>query len=307
MKNLNISPLELGSEEGMAIINGTAVSADLAALALHDAHYLAVLSQGLIAMGVEALSGSAESFESFLAEVRPCLDQVEAARNVIGLVQRFQLLNSEDGVDNGSLRQDRYAIRTLSHWSSPELENLPLTHQQIAVESNSTTHNLTIDAAGGEILHENIFRALPLTSAMEKTYNSLRITDRILLSECTEIIKPVLNNSLPSIHTCRRAKPVLLMKSAAVAVAALQPELGFLANPVVSHVQNTEMSDQSMNSLALVSARYTNTSLDVLCQLSSSYLLALCQAHYLRAMNDLCFSTLELQFRSPHYPCLQAL
>lgn len=290
----------------MAIVNGTAVSA-LATLTLHDAHYLAVLSQGLIAMDVEALSGSAESFESFLADVRPCLGQVEAARNIIGLIQRFQLPESEDGADNGSLHQDRYAIRTLSQSSSPELENLLLAHQQTVVESNSTTHNPTIDVAGGEILHENIFRALALTSAMENTCNCLRITDRMLFSECTEIIKPVLNNSLPSIHTCRRAKPVLLMKSAAVAVAALQPELGFLANPVVSHVKNTEISDQSMNSLALVLARYNNTSLDVLSQLSSSYLLVLCQALYLRAMNDLCFSTLELQFRSPHCPCLQAL
>lgn len=66
-------------------------------------------------------------------------------------------------------------------------------------------------------------------------------------------------------------------------IAALQSELGFLANPVGNHVQTAEMGNQSLNSLALISARYCHIALDVLSQLAGGHLFALCQALDLRA------------------------
>lgn len=57
-----LEPVTLRAMEGLAIVNGTAVSAAIRALALHDTHGLAVLAQMLTAMSVEALTGSAESF-----------------------------------------------------------------------------------------------------------------------------------------------------------------------------------------------------------------------------------------------------
>ena len=68
-------------------------------------------------------------------------------------------------------------------------------------------------------------------------------------------------------------------------VAALLSELGYLANPVGTHVQSAEMGNQAINSLALISARYTLDALDVLSQISAAHLVALCQALDLRAMH----------------------
>ena len=79
-------------------------------------------------------------------------------------------------------------------------------------------------------------------------------------------------------------------------VAALQSELGFLANPVGTHVQTAEMGNQALNSLALISARYTLDALQVLTQLSAAHLLALCQALDLRVMHLRFLETIQAHF-----------
>lgn len=72
----NITPIKLAAKEGLSIVNGTALSAAVGALAIHDAHGLAVLSQLLTAMSVEALCGTSESFDPFFGQVRPHPGQV---------------------------------------------------------------------------------------------------------------------------------------------------------------------------------------------------------------------------------------
>lgn len=76
LRSFNLEPITLKAKEGLAIVNGTAISAGAAALALHDAHSLAFLAQILTAMAVEALLGSTESFHPYLAEKRPHPGQV---------------------------------------------------------------------------------------------------------------------------------------------------------------------------------------------------------------------------------------
>lgn len=63
------TPLKLGPKEGLAIVNGTAVSTEVAVLALHDTHCFIILSQVLTAMAIEALRGTDKSFDPFLAAV----------------------------------------------------------------------------------------------------------------------------------------------------------------------------------------------------------------------------------------------
>ena len=86
------------------------------------------------------------------------------------------------------------------------------------------------------------------------------------------------------------------MKGVDVAIAALQSELGFLSGSIISHVQTAEMGNQSLNSLALIGARYTHTALEVLFQLASYYLFILCQALDLRARHRSFLASLKPEF-----------
>lgn len=184
----SISSISLGPKEGLAIVNGTSVSTGVGALAVHDAHGLAVLSQVLTAMSVEALCGTSESFDPFFARVRPHAGQIEAGHNIYHFLDGSQLIQNPDGSEEGSLRQDRYSIRTASQWIGPMLEDLLLAHQQISTECNSVTDNPLID--GKRVLHGGNFQAKAVTSAMEKTRLALQSIGRMLFTQCTELINP---------------------------------------------------------------------------------------------------------------------
>lgn len=131
-----IAPVSLDPREALALVNGTSMSG-LAALVMHEAVHLAGLSRVLTAMSVEALRGTDESFDPFLAQVRPHWGQAESAQNIRGFLRSSELVYRDHGFNETSLRQDRYSIPTASKWLGPMLEDLALAHRQVTTELNS--------------------------------------------------------------------------------------------------------------------------------------------------------------------------
>src|SRR5262245_30703103 len=86
-----IEPLEIRAKEGLAIMVGTAPSAGVACLALHDAICLAATSQVLTAMSAEALFTTVSCFHPLFAELRPHPGQAECAKNIRNFVQGSKL------------------------------------------------------------------------------------------------------------------------------------------------------------------------------------------------------------------------
>lgn len=274
--------LNVLAKEGLAIVNGTAVSAGVAALVAYECTNLAALSQVLTAMSVEALCGTDESFDPFISRVRPHPGQIDSAQNIFRFLAGSRLVNSDEYLSSGTLRQDRYSIRTASQWIGPVLEDFQLAYAQITTELNSVTDNPLIDRETGRILHGGNFQAKAVTSAVEKFRSGLQSLGRMLFSQCTELINPATNRGLPANLVADDAATSYLFKGTDIMVAALTSELGFLANPVGSHVQTAEMGNQGINSLALVSARYTQMAVDTFSQFAAAYIVALCQAIDLR-------------------------
>ena len=195
-----IKPVSFEAKEGLGLLNGTAVSCSVASLALYEANHLAVMSQVLTAMAVEALGGTPESFDAFIAEVRPHKGQIEASRNIRSFLRGSRLVTSHDssGKDNeGDLRQDRYATRTAAQWIGPQLEDLTLAHKQLEVELNSTTDNPLIDTARGKVLHGGNFQAAAVTSSTEKTRSAIQMIGKMLFAQCSELLNQNLSNGLP--------------------------------------------------------------------------------------------------------------
>ncbi|PQE24033.1 phenylalanine ammonia-lyase protein [Rutstroemia sp. NJR-2017a BVV2] len=289
LRDASLPPVVLHPKEGLAIVNGTAVSTGVAAMAMQDANCLAVLSQVLTSMTVEALLGSRESFDPLFAQVRPHLGQIEAARNIYSFLAGSRLVKSADiELNEGLLYQDRYSIRTASQWIGPVLEDFQLAYQQILTECNSVTDNPLVDTREliGRVLNGGNFQARAITSAMEKTRQGIQTIGQMLFTQCTELMNPRLSQGLPPNLAADNPSSSWLLKPLDILTAALQSELGFLSSSAGSHVQPAEMGNQALNSLALISARYTHTALEVLSQLAAAHLLSLCQALDLRALHQ---------------------
>jgi phenylalanine ammonia-lyase len=167
LKHLGIEPIEFIAKEGLALVNGTAASAAVAALAIHDCHILAVASQVLAAYAVEAIKGSREPFHTFLHDVsRPHRGQIEVASNIRHILgtSKIARVQHEESDPEGQLRQDTYCIRGSPQWIGPSLEDLKLAQEQIDVELNSTTDNPIVDIDLNYIHHGANFMAMSITS-----------------------------------------------------------------------------------------------------------------------------------------------
>ena len=119
---------------------------------------------------------------------------------------------------------------------------------------------------------------------MEKSRLSLQIIGRLLFSLSSELINPTLNRGLPPNLAADNPSLSFTMKGIDISMAAYMSELAFLANPVTSHVQSAESNNQQINSLALISARYTLQTGDILSQMCAAHLYVVCQTLDLRVM-----------------------
>ncbi|KAL6302871.1 phenylalanine ammonia-lyase [Sparassis latifolia] len=285
-----IEPISLASKEHLGILNGTAFSASVAALALHDALHLALLAQVCTAMGTEALLGAQGSFAPFIHEVaRPHPGQIEAATIISDLLAGTHLAVTEEqekhiSDDAGELRQDRYPLRTAAQFLGPQIEDLLSALATVTLECNSTTDNPLIDGDSGKVHHGGNFQAMAVTNAMEKTRLALHHIGKLLFSQCTELMNPSMNRGLPPSLAATDPSLNYHAKGIDIHVAAYVGELGYLASPVSTHVQSAEMHNQAVNSLALISGRATIDAVQVLSLLTASYLYTLCQALDLRAL-----------------------
>jgi phenylalanine ammonia-lyase len=272
-----LTPTTMMPKEGLGLMNGTAVSVAGATMALHETQYLALSTQVLTAMCTEAMRGSADNYHPFIADIRPHEGQMEAGANIFKMLETSKLVVGKDSHTAG-LYQDRYALRTSSQWIGPQLEDLMLSAKQLEVELNSTTDNPLIDPEAGMVHHGGNFQAASVTSAMEKTRLSLQMLGKLMFAQCTELINPQLNHIL-SPNLCFDDPDLsYTFKGIDINMASYQSELAFLANPVSTHVQSAEMHNQAVNSLALISARYTLDAVELVSLMTAAFLYALCQA-----------------------------
>jgi phenylalanine ammonia-lyase len=115
--------------------------------------------------------------------------------------------------DQGSLRQDRYPLRTAPQFVGPAVEDMLSALKTITIECNSSTSatllakmslnlptatdNPLIDGKSGRVLHGGNFQAMAVTAATEKTRLGLYACGKLLFAQATELCNPSMNRGLP--------------------------------------------------------------------------------------------------------------
>lgn len=203
-------------------------------------------------MGTEALNGMRGSFAPFIhKEARPHPGQVEAANTIWELLQgsEFAVGHEEEVTideDAGELRQDRYPLRTAPQFLGPQIEDILAAYDSVSLEANSTTDNPLIDSKTGEVHHGGNFQAMAVSNAMEKTRLALHHIGKLLFAQTAELVNPQQNRGLPPSLAATDPSHNYHGKGIDIAAAAYVGELGYLANPVSTHVQSAEMHNQAV-------------------------------------------------------------
>jgi phenylalanine ammonia-lyase len=287
LSQAGLSPVAFQGKDVLGVVNAASVAATLGADVLYRGNLGIVLTQALVAMTVEALEGRLESFKPVIHEqCLPHIGQQEVARNITNFLSgtkfAITVLEMDRGFRDGELKQDRYGLRSSPQWLGPTLETALESMRRIKIELNSANDNPIVDPRTKAILHCSNFQGNSSTVAMDQFRQSMQICGKLLFALMSEIMDYKINNDL-SPNLCGGDLNVDMgFKGTETAMASYTSELDYLTNPLSNHVLSAELRNQGVNSLALISARMSETALEIFLMQITNILLSLCQAVELR-------------------------
>jgi histidine ammonia-lyase len=176
LRAAGVVPVKLSAKEGLALLNGTQLSASLAVEGYLQSDNLMRTAIVAGALTVEALAGSHAPFDARIHDVRGQRGQIEVARRFRRWLTDSEIKQSHANCDRV---QDPYAVRCMPQVLGAGWDTLQHARAVIEAECNATTDNpLVLD---DEILSGGNFHAAPVGYACD--FLAIAMTDCASMAE----------------------------------------------------------------------------------------------------------------------------
>jgi phenylalanine ammonia-lyase len=289
LTRLGLKPIMPGAKEGLALVNGTSVSAGIAANCVYRAEGQLAIAMAAHAMLIQALLGTDQSFHPFVHAHKPHAGQVWTAREMLGLLKGGRMILDESGGNRshreGHLIQDRYSLRCLPQFFGPIVDGIAQVARQIEVEANSATDNPLIDVPNKTVFHCGNFLGQYVGVAMDQLRYFIGLMAKHLDIQIALTVSPEFNFGLAPSLVGNEKRPINVgFKSLQLVCNSLMPLLTFHGNSIADRFPtHAEQFNQNINSQSLNSATLARRSADLFDHYLANALLFASQAAELRA------------------------
>ncbi len=279
LKEFGLTPYTLRPKEGLALMNGTAVTTALACIAFSRAEYLAKLASRITSLATLALKGNVFHFSKELFDLKPHPGQMQVAYWI-----RSDLEHEE--MPRNPLRlQDRYSIRCAPHVIGVLADAMPYFRSLIETELNSTNDNPIIDPDHELVLHGGHFYGGHVAFVMDSMKNAVANIADLLDRQLALLVDTKYNNGLPSNLSGASKDRAMInhgFKAVQIGVSACTAEALKLTMPASVFSRSTECHNQDKVSMSTISARDCVRVLELTEQVAAAVLLAAVQALEIR-------------------------
>ncbi len=271
LQQFNLSTIQLGPKEGLALINGTQFILSFAVKAVQRMHNCLEAADIIGAMSLEALTGTKAPFDERLHNLRPYQGSKLVAQRLRILLADSDIMQSH--IDCGRV-QDPYSLRCMPQVHGASRNAWVHLKELTEIELNAVTDNPIIlgehDTISGGNFHGQPL-ALPLDYACFAAAEIGNISDR----RCYLLLEG------------KWGLPLLLMKNVGLnsgfmipqyTTAALVTENKTLCFPASADSIPTSLGQEDHVSMGSISGRKTNRVLDNLEYILAIELLSACQA-----------------------------
>jgi histidine ammonia-lyase len=278
LSKAGLAPVTLGPKEGLALINGTQVSAAVAGLALAAAERVARAADIAAALSIDALQGSVRPFDSRIHAARPFSGQGIVADNLSRLIAG-SAINAAHA--NCGRVQDAYSMRCAPQVHGAAREVFSWVRQLLNVEMNAATDNPMVFADTGEIISGGNFHGAPIAIAADTLVIALAQLATISERRSDRLVNPMLSG-LPAFLTRHGGLQSGLML-AQVTAAALASEIKTLAHPASVDTIPTSANKEDHVSMSMAAALKAERALQLTRNVIAVEILCACQALDLHA------------------------
>lgn len=194
LKLAGIEPLEhLLAKEGLSLINGTQAMTSVAALAIIEGYKLFNLSEHVLGITMEALTGIDEVYFNQIHTLRNQEGQIQVAKDMIKILEGSKLVTKQ-----GDLRlQDAYSLRCSPQVIGASLDALKYCEKIVVNEMNAVTDNPLVFADEKRVISAGNFHGQPIAISMD--FLSIAMCELANISErrLERMVNSSLSNGLP--------------------------------------------------------------------------------------------------------------